>query len=47
MSKKILLFFLIFISQNLTALEITLDELRILLGNWAKLVPDGAYDFCS
>ena len=22
-----------------------LDDLRILLGNWTKLVPDGAYDF--
>ena len=45
MLKKILLFFLIFTSQNLTAYEITLDDLRILLGNWTKLVPVGAYDF--
>ena len=45
MLKKILLFFLIVTSQNLTAYEITLDDLRILLGNWTKLVPDGAYDF--
>ena len=45
MLKKILLVFLFLPVLTLFALEITLDDLRILLGNWTKLVPDGAYDF--
>lgn len=45
MFKKILLFFFIFASLNTFALDITIDDLRILLGNWTKLVPDGVYDF--